>query len=391
MSSNSWHTNELGQIAEIIDCPHSTPKWIDSGYLVIGTPNVRNGRLILDKARYTDEKNFNERISRGKPDFEDLILTREAPMGEVCIVPENLECCLGQRVVLVKPNRKMVFPQFLLYSLQSRFVQNQINAHEGAGSTVSNLRIPVIHSLKIPLPEMATQKRIAGILSALDEKIELNRQTNATLEAIAQAIFKEWFVHEEVTSDWELVALPEIIALNPRRYLKKDELAPYLDMANVPTEGHRAIEWREREFSSGTRFANGDTLLARITPCLENGKTAFVDFLDNEEIGWGSTEFIVLKPKPPLPPAYGYYLARSKELRKHATLNMVGSSGRQRVPTSSFDNFLIPLPPIELAEKFGIFAEDLMNMIRTNDNQSRTLAQIRDTLLPKLMRGEVVV
>ena len=113
MSSNSWHTNELGQIAEIIDCPHSTPKWTDSGYLVIGTPNVRNGRLMLDKARYTDKKNFNERISRGKPHFEDLILTREAPMGEICIVPENLECCLGQRVVLVKPNRKMVFPQFL--------------------------------------------------------------------------------------------------------------------------------------------------------------------------------------------------------------------------------------------------------------------------------------
>lgn len=208
---------------------------------------------------------------------------------------------------------------------------------------------------------------------------------------MAQAIFKEWFVQNESVDDWEVVPLLEIMDVNPNRTLRRDEIAPYLDMANVPTQGHRAIEWRERAFSSGTKFANGDTLLARITPCLENGKTAFVDFLADGETGWGSTEFIVFRPKPPFPPEYGYYLARSNDVRTHAIQNMIGSSGRQRVPSSSFDNFLLSVPPTELISRFGVIAKSIMIKIAQLDNESRLLAQTRDLLLPKLMSGEVFI
>jgi type I restriction enzyme S subunit len=194
MSVEGWETVCLSDIATIIDCPHSTPKWTELGYFVIRNWNVRNGRLNSDRASYTDKKHFLERIRRSQPEFEDLVLTREAPMGEVCMIPDGLECCLGQRVVLLKANHQVVNPAFLLFSIQSPFVKNQINSHEGTGFTVSNLRIPAIANLEVPLPPLPIQTRIAAILSALDDKIELNRQTNATLEAIAQAIFKEWFV-----------------------------------------------------------------------------------------------------------------------------------------------------------------------------------------------------
>lgn len=404
MSSSGWGEIRLGDIATIIDCPHSTPKWTDSGYFVVRNWNIRNGRLVSDRASYTDEATFFERIRRGKPEFGDLVLTREAPMGEVCMIPQDVECCLGQRVVLIKPNKEEIDPEFLLYSIQSPYVQNQINLHDGTGSTVSNLRIPAIHDLNIPLPPRAAQKRIADILSALDEKMELNRQTNATLEAIAQAIFREWFVQynfpgaagELVESElglipagWRVQPLPEMIEINPSRMLKKGDIAPYLDMANMPTEGHRGIEWVDRAYSSGTKFVNGDTLLAKITPCLENGKTAFVDFLANGQTGWGSTEFIVLHPKPPLPPEYGYYLARSDALRNHAIQNMIGTSGRQRTPISSFESFLMVIPPEHIAVQFGEIASSVLAQVRAFDEEFRTLAQIRNALLPRLMRGEV--
>jgi len=214
---------------------------------------------------------------------------------------------------------------------------------------------------------------------------------NHHLEQMAQAVFRHWFVENGEVEGWDLVPLPEIVKVNPSRTLKKGEVAPYLDMANMPTKGHRGIDWVDRPFGSGTKFTNGDTLLARITPCLENGKTAFVDFLNDNQIGWGSTEYIVFRPKPPLPPEYGYLLARGNELRNHAIVNMTGTSGRQRTPASCFDNFLVSVPPDELAKNFGEFVRPLFATIKANDTESRRLASMRDSLLPKLMSGELSV
>ena len=115
-------------------------------------------------------------------------------MGEVCLVPPRLKCCLGQRMVMLRPNPAKCDSRFLLYSIQSPVVQHEILVNEGTGSTVSNLRIPLLESLPIPLPPLPEQKRIAHILGTLDDKIELNRRMNATLEAMARALFRSWFV-----------------------------------------------------------------------------------------------------------------------------------------------------------------------------------------------------
>ena len=117
----------------------------------------------------------------------------------------------------------------------------------------------------------------------------------------------------------------------------------------------------------------------------------FVDFLEDGQVGWGSTEYIIFHPKPPLPPEYGYYFARGEELRNHAIVNMTGTSGRQRTPTSCFDSFLVSIPPVNLAKKFGDFASSVIVKVRANDEESRTLASLRDSLLPKLMKGQVKV
>jgi type I restriction enzyme S subunit len=278
-----------------------------------------------------------------------------------------------------------------------------------------------LHELETLIPPIAEQKAIAHILGTLDDKIELNRKTNETLEAMAKALFKSWFVDfdpvrakaegrptglpaeisdlfpasfedselGEIPSEWKMGRLEEILEIDPPRQLRRGSISPYLEMKGVPTSGHNAVDVIGREFSSGSKFRNGDTLLARITPCLENGKTAFVDFLKDGETGWGSTEFIVMCGRREEVNPFAYYLARSEVFRNNAIQNMVGSSGRQRVPSDAVSGFTLPLPPEGILVKFGLLATDLMRRISANADQSVILSKIRDALLPKLISGEI--
>jgi len=190
-----WESAQLSQLCEqIADCPHSTPMWTDSGVIVLRNQNIRGGRLDLSSPSYTDEAHFEQRSRRARLRSGDLVLTREAPMGEVCMIPDNLRCCLGQRMVMLRPDPKKCDSRFLLYSIQSDTVQHEIKVNEGTGSTVSNLRIPLLEALPIPLPPLAEQRAIAAVLGGLDDKIDLNRRMNATLEAMARALFQSWFV-----------------------------------------------------------------------------------------------------------------------------------------------------------------------------------------------------
>ena len=187
-----------------------------------------------------------------------------------------------------------------------------------------------------------------------------------------------------------MVPASNLIEFNPTEPLRKGTPAPYLDMASLPTSG----SWPEppvmRDFGSGMRFRNGDTLLARITPCLENGKTAFIQCLPDDTVGWGSTEYIVMRPKAPVPAGYAYLLARDGAFREHAIRSMTGTSGRQRAQGDSVAAFKIASPPGE--NFWHVFAKQItpvFESIRSNARGSETLAALRDALLPKLVSGEV--
>lgn len=131
-----WETARLSQLCEqIADCPHSTPLWTDFGVIVLRNQNIRSGRLDLSSPSFTDEAHFEQRSRRARLQAGDLVLTREAPMGEVCMVPEGLRCCLGQRMVMLRSNPKKCDSRFLLYSIQSEAVQHEIQVNEGTGST----------------------------------------------------------------------------------------------------------------------------------------------------------------------------------------------------------------------------------------------------------------
>lgn len=336
-----------------------------------------------------------------------------------CLIPSNSICvsCIGsdlgkvvmtqddivtnQQINSIVPN-EYNSPDFVYYLMI--LVGKQLNSLSKTSTAVPIVNKKTFSEWKITIPDLPTQQRIASILSSLDAKIENNNKINAKLEEIAQNLFKEWFVDfgpfkngKFVESElglipegWRVGTLGEIANINPSRTIKKGTSAKYLDMKNMPTSGPFPAKLETKEFTGGMKFKNGDTLMARITPCLENGKVAFVNFLDNDEIGFGSTEYIVITSQNDYFPEFFYFLCRDKKFTDYAVANMNGSSGRQRVSSDSISNYKMPIPPKEIIKNL-IPIKAMMETIKNNSLENQRLATLRDTLLPKLMSGEIEV
>ena len=313
----------------------------------------------------------------------DVLMSVRAPVGALNIA--NKDICIGRGLCSLRAkNRENTFLFYLLCFLKDIIVSSE------TGTVFGSVSKSIIENIDVVLPPLPEQKAIAGVLSSLDDKIDLLHRQNKTLEALAETIWRKMFV-ENADPCWKQGKLGDIAEINPLRTIGKNETSLYLDMSNMPTDGPFPKGWIRREFTSGIKFKNGDTIIARITPCLENGKTAFVNFLDDKEIGWGSTEYIVMSAKITYCQEWFYFLARSPDFRDYAIQNMTGTSGRQRVSGDAIAHYEMALPPPFAFDKFRTFAEPVMKHIRHNSFQIGTLAKLRDTLLPKLMSGEVRV
>lgn len=425
----NWRISTLGEICQegggdIQTGPFGSQLHA-SDYVISGIPsimpaNIKDGRVSEDGiARITEAD--AKRLSKYLTKAGDIVYSRRGDVERCALIRKREEGWLcGTGCLRVRPGSGVVDPDFCSHFLSHPETKEWISRH-AVGATMPNLNTQILSALPVLLPSLQEQKAIAHILGTLDDKIELNRKTNETLEAMAKALFKSWFVDfdpvrakaegrptglpaeiidlfpdsfedselGEIPSGWETGRLEEILEIDPPRQLSRGSISPYLEMKGVPTSGHSAVDVIGREFSSGSKFRNGDTLLARITPCLENGKTAFVDFLKDGETGWGSTEFIVMCGRREEVNPFAYYLARSEVFRNNAIQHMVGSSGRQRVPSDAVSGFTLPLPPEEVLVKFGLLASGFMHRISANADQSSILSKIRDALLPRLISGEI--
>ena len=185
-------------------------------------------------------------------------------------------------------------------------------------------------------------------------------------------------------SEWQKVRLGDVIEFNPKETIKKKQIAKKVSMDKLDTFTRKINGYEEVEFTSGTKFRNGDTLLARITPCLENGKTAQVDILDEREVAFGSTEFIVLREKKGKTiNDYIYYLSISPSFRNIAIKCMTGSSGRQRVQKDVLEDTEILLPPLEEQEKIADILSSLDDKIELNNEMNKTLEEMAQSIFKK--------
>ena len=403
------------------------------GPVLLGLGSIqRNGGFKADKLEtYGGESDPRILLQPGDIYVSLKDVTQSADLlGAVAQVPSYVKVGrLTQDTVKLVFKSNDVCPNYIYWLLRTPQYRAYCKAH-ATGTT--NLGLPREDFLSFEIPDLTPERSfLLQTLVLLEEKIELNRRMNETLEAMAQAIFRDWFVDfgptrrklagitdpveimgglvqdasraaelaalfPETLRDnglpegWEATEVGELFEINPSEPLMRGSIAPYTDMASLPTKGPTAAAPVDRPFTSGPRFRNGDALLARITPCLENGKAAFVDFLpDNSLVGWGSTEFIVLRSRPPVPKPMAYLLVRDPEFRNTAIQSMTGTSGRQRAQTEVLRKFQVARAPVDIYVSFNGFLDPMFRRIRSNASQNDTLAAIRDLLLPKLMSGEI--
>lgn len=268
----------------------------------------------------------------------------------------------------------------------------------------------------IPNYNLSEQKKIATILSALDAKIELNNNINVKLEAMAKILYDYWFIqfdfpddngrpykssggkmvyspilNREIPKGWELGTLSALVDANPQEKLSNGRLAPHVEMKAVPEIGSCIANITQKIVSSGTKFRNNDVLFAKITPCLENGKTALVQGLKDNVVGHGSTEFVVLRSKYKESDGLIYLIARSKDFRNYCISNMIGTSGRKRISADQIEKYKMAVPSAQIVLQFAQKTKRIFKKIGSLHQENLLLIQLRDWLLPMLMNGQVTV
>lgn len=423
---SEWQSARLGNVADMLTgYPFKSDQYTSDGS---GIRLIRGDNIVQGCLRWDGVKRWPASQAAAHANYalapNDVVLAMDRPWIEAglkyaTIREADCPSLLVQRVTRLRGTDR-VDGRYLSYVIGSADFTRYVLAVQ-TGTAVPHISGGQIKAFEFALPAMGTQVAIAAVLTALDDKIELNRRMNETLEASARALFRDWFVdfgptrakaegrpaylapdlwslfpdrlgEDGLPVGWRTGVLSNIIDVSPPEPLKRGVLAPYLDMAALPTSGPNAQPAVLREYASGTRFRNGDTLLARITPCLENGKTAFVQALPENTVGWGSTEFIVLRAIWPVPECVPYLVARDDDFRRHAIQSMTGTSGRQRASADAVTGYPIALPPDDrLWRCLSPALDATFERIARNAQVSQALANTRDGLLPKLMSGELRV
>ena len=380
---------QLKSIADIQTGPFGSQlhkeDYVESGTPIVTVEHLGN-RVFTEQNLPKVSDSDKARLSKYTLSTGDIVFSRVGSVDRCSYVDKSHDGWMfSGRCLRVRPN-ELVDSLYLYYYFcleeTKQFVRNI-----AVGATMPSINTKLLGEVEIALPNLSNQQRIAAVLSSLDDKIENNQKLNDNLQQQAFSVFDNLIANAEnndcTVSDYAL--------LNPKRTLAKNQVARSIDMSQLSTSGAFPSGWEMKPFNGGMRFTNGDTLLARITPCLENGKTAFIDFLDDGEVAFGSTEYIVLAPKNDTPPEMLYCLARYPAFVDYAVKNMNGSSGRQRVSAETVGQYRLPLVDKHSLVLFKEVVSPMFLKMRYNSLENMRLAELRDALLPKLMSGEIDV
>ena len=373
--------------------------------LFLNATNVTRDGFNFGSGQFIKELKDSQ-MKKGKLQRQDVVLTTRGTLGNAAYYDAGVpfeHMRINSGMVILRCDRSKILPQYLYAFLRSSLFHAQI---ERMRSGVAQPQLPIrdMKRLTIPLPTLSHQLRLVEVVSAYDDLIENNRRRIALLEEAAQLLYREWFVHfrfpghehvkivNGIPEGWERLPASHAFEVNPRTDRNDEGTITYVPMAALSEVGmtidRTPLEMRRK--TTSVRFRNGDTLLARITPSLENGKTGFVQFLRDNAVACGSTEFIVLRGHR-VSNWFVYLTARQADFRENAIRSMIGSSGRQRVQPSCFDRYQIAVPPRALATLFDEAVGNLFEQVANLDLQNQKLTQARDLLLPRLMNGEITV
>jgi len=399
------NTKILNDICElIIDCEHKTAPIQETGYPSIRTPNIGKGYLILDNVNRVSEETYQSWTKRAIPQADDLILAREAPVGNVAIIPENLKVCLGQRTVLIRPDKNKVNPQYLLYLLLGDEIQAKLHSFSN-GATVHHLNMKDIRNLVLPeLPNISIQHKIADILSAYEDLIENNTRQIKILEEMAALIYREWFVnfrfpgHEQVKmvdsqlgcipEGWEVKLLEEVSAINASTIKKQSEIKEinYIDISSVSTgkiDKIETISFVEAPSRARRIVKHGDIIWSTVRP----NRKAYSCILNPEPNLIVSTGFAVITAIN-VPYTYLYYAVTTENFVSYLTKNATGSA-YPAVNSEDFKKVKVLIASQDILTQFNTLVEDIFQQKKLAQLENDNLRKTRDLLLPKLISGEI--
>ena len=391
----------LQDICKVYDCPHTTAKDEGIGIPLVRTPNIGKGRLLLTNAHRVNSDIYQERTRRAIPEEDDIIIAREAPVGNAAIIQMGQKVCLGQRVVLLKPIRDRVDPNYLVYYLLSDEIQHRLRIHAN-GAVVAHLNMADIRNLPVSLPSLSEQKKIGRVLKIIDDKIELNRRINDNLEQQAQALFKSWFVDFEPFKDgkfvdsemgmipegWKVVQLGEIIEIskriiNPQKNPDKifyHYSLPACDNGLIPE-----IQSGKDIMSNKIILQNNTILFSKLNPRIK--RIWFACDVLNDSIC--STEFIPYRAKNERESVYIYSIINSDSFYASVLGCVNGATGsHQRFHAEDTLGLLFPYKK-DIVDKYIDLVKPVLAEIHKLRIENKTLALTRDSLLPRLMSGEL--
>ena len=388
----------------IVDCPHSTAYDEGKGFPLVRTPNIGKGRLIYSGMHRVSEEVYNQRNARAVPQEDDLIFAREATAGNVALIQKNEKVCLGQRTVLIRPDKTKVDPAYLTYTLLAP--KQQYNLLSTAnGATVAHVNLPTIRNLKLDIPNIETQQHIASILSRYDSLIENYQKQIKLLEEAAQRLYKEWFVdlhfpgHENakivdgVPEGWEKKRAIDFfdmsIGKTPPRAEKewfstsdKDvawvSISDMKDVMFVNTTGEKLTKEACEKFN--VKIVPEGTVLLSFKLTVGRVSIADIPVCTNEAIA----HFIGTRNS-----WREYTLLYLRNYHYDSLGNTSGIS--KAVNSTIIKNMPFLMPCDVILESFSKIVSPLFVKIRNTYSQIRLLTEARDRLLPKLMSGEIAV
>lgn len=418
--SGDWPTLSLREAnVSLIDCDHRTPPASDKGYPYVAIPQLRGGRIDLADVRRITPEHFAEWTRKAKPSANDVVLSRRCNPGETAFVEFGLEFALGQNLVLLRADGTRVYPPFLRWLVRGPEWWEQTGKFLNVGAVFDSLKCADVPNFRLRIPPLEEQRAIAHILGTLDDKIELNRRMNETLEAMARALFKSWFVDfdpvrakaegrdtglpkhisdlfpdsfedsemGEIPKGWGVGTLGDV-AEHPRRSVQPEGIAqdtPYIALEHMPKRCIALLEWGTAAGleSNKFQFRKGEILFGKLRPYFHKVGVAPVD-------GVCSTDIVVIASKTR--DWFGFVLGHVSSIEFVEYTNAVSTGTKMpRTSWSDMARFDLALPTLAVAQAFSSFVCLAIERIIAAIHESRTHVCQRDTLMPKLLSGEVRV
>jgi type I restriction enzyme, S subunit len=364
---SEWEMTTVGEVAEIFDGPHATPAKTESGPWFLSISSLKQGQLDLSQSAHLSDEDFRKWTRRVTPQEGDVLFSYETRLGEAALMPAEIQACLGRRMGLLRPRANRADSRFLLYAYLGPEFQRVIHERSIHGATVDRIPLVELPGWPIRLPEIWEQKAIAELLGALDDKIAANDRISSILNSLITA----HYVAKSKVAKLE-VKLGELIELKYGKALIEEGRTP----GSVPVFGGNGISgWHNVSLNDGPGVIVGRKGANAGSVSWSQGPFWPID-----------TSFYVEPRSESTPLEFLYLLLEDAGLR-----NLVGDSAIPGLNREIALSLTVRLPPEETIQLFAETARPLLALNAQISEESRSIAELRDTLLPKLMSGKIRV